>query len=279
MAFCHPLLIQQSAGIFIMNFKNLKIEKQEHIGIVFFDRPKKANALNHEHLKEIELAAKEFSDDVKTRVVIFTGSGNHFSSGADLTDPGTAYDVPLVQRRRRMRVGEKAIEAILNIDQITIAAWNGGAMGGGACIATACDFRIGTKESFMQYPEIDIGVNLMWKSLPLIINLVGPSRAKKLVVGGVRANADQLERWGIFDEMAETTDLMTKALEMASFYSQKPPIAAQMIKQSINKYSNALASAVMHMDVDQNILTAGSEDRKEAISAYLGKTKPTFKGN
>ena len=60
-----------------------------------------------------------------------------------------------------MRAGEQAIQAILDLDQITIAAWHGGAMGGGACIATACDFRIGANDSFMQYPEIDIGVNLM----------------------------------------------------------------------------------------------------------------------
>lgn len=262
-----------------MTFQNIRIEKKEHIGIVFFNRPKKANALNYEHLEEIERAANEFGEDAETRVVVFTGTGKHFSSGADLTDSGSAYNVPLVQKRRRMRMGERAIEAILNMDQITIAAWNGGAMGGGACIATACDFRIGTADSFMQYPEIDIGVNLMWKSLPLIINLIGPSRAKQLVVGGARANAEKLEQWGIFDEMAESGELMIKALEVAKFYSQKPPIAAQMIKQSVNKYSNALGNAVMHMDVDQNILTASSEDRKEAISSYLNKTKPTFNGN
>ena len=56
-------------------------------------------------------------------------------------------------------MGERAIEAILGIDQITIAAWNGAAMGGGACLATACDFRIGSDDCFIQYPEIDIGMN------------------------------------------------------------------------------------------------------------------------
>ena len=131
----------------------------------------------------------------------------------------------------------------------------------------------------MQYPEIDIGVNLMWKSLPLIISLAGPARAKQLVIGGLRANAETLIRWGILDELVSAEALVEKAKEMAIFYAEKPPIAAQMIKQSINNYSNALANSIMHMDVDQNLLASSTEDRKEAISAYLDKVKPTFGGN
>ena len=78
--------------------------------------------------------------------------------------------MPLVQRRRQARMGERAIEAILAVDQITIAAWRGAAMGGGACVATACDFRVGSQSAFIQYPEVDLGINLMWKSLPLIVS-------------------------------------------------------------------------------------------------------------
>ena len=176
-----------------MDYQHLQIERGAgHIATIRFNRPGKANALNFEHLSEIEHAALSFREDAATRVVIFAGAGKHFSSGADLTDPGDAYKVPLVQRRRRMRIGERTIEAILDMDQITIAAWQGAAMGGGACIATACDFRIGADDAFMQYPEIDIGVNLMWKSLPLIVNLVGPGRAKRLVVGAERVHAAAL---------------------------------------------------------------------------------------
>ena len=83
-------------------------------------------------------------------------------------------------------MGERAIQAIYEMDQITIAAWNGAAMGGGAWLATAMDFRVGADDCFMQYPEILIGVNLMWKSLPLITHLAGPANAKRLVVGGER---------------------------------------------------------------------------------------------
>jgi enoyl-CoA hydratase/carnithine racemase len=262
-----------------MSYEHLEVHTDGHIARVNFNRPDKANALNYEHLTEIEDVAMGFRDDADTRVVVFTGNGKHFSSGADLTDPGTAYRVPLVQRRRRMRMGERAIEAILDMDQITIAAWNGAAMGGGACLATACDFRVGADDCFMQYPEIDIGVNLMWKSLPLIVHLVGPARAKRLVVGGERIHGPTLLDWGVLDELVARQALIDAAMTMAAHYAAKPPIAAQMIKQSTNQIANALNHAIMHMDVDQNIFGASTEDRTEAIRSYLDKTTPTFSGN
>ncbi len=260
-------------------YQNITVARDHHIATLTFNRSDKANALNYEHLSEIEHAVLAFRDDPDTRVVVFTGAGKHFSSGADLTDRGEAYKVPLVQRRRRMRMGERTIEAILDMDQITIAAWNGAAMGGGACVATACDFRIGADNCFMQYPEIDIGVNLMWKSLPLLVNLVGPARSKRLVVGGERVHASQLESWGVLDEVVPLDELLVRAYDMAQHYAAKPPVAAQMIKASTNQIANALNHAIMHMDTDQNMFSASTADRAAAIEAYLNKTTPTFSGN
>ncbi|MEM7099480.1 MAG: enoyl-CoA hydratase/isomerase family protein [Pseudomonadota bacterium] len=262
-----------------MDYKDITVERDGHIATVTFNRPDKANALNYEHLSEIEHAALSFREDADIRAVVFTGTGKHFSSGADLSDAGEAYKVPLVLRRRRMRMGERTIEAILDIDQITIAAWNGAAMGGGACIATACDFRVGADSCFAQYPEIDIGLNLMWKSLPLLVNLVGPARAKRMVAGGERILAKQLFEWGILDELVSLDELLPAAQKMAAFYASKPPIAAQMIKQSTNQIANALNHAIMHMDVDQNMFAANTQDRDRAVEAYLNETVPTFQGN
>ncbi len=262
-----------------MSYKHIEIRKEGHIAWLLFNRPDKANALNYDHLAEIEEAVLSFREDAQTRVIIFTGNGKHFSSGADLTDAGEAYKVPLVHRRRRMRMGERTIEAILGIDQITIAAWNGAAMGGGACITTACDFRVGAEDCFMQYPEIDIGVNLMWKSLPLIVHLIGPARAKRLVVGGERIHARELENWGVLDRHVPLANLHAAALEMAEHYAAKPPVAAQMIKQSTNQIANALNHAIMHMDVDQNMYASGTDDRQIAVTSYLEKSRPVFTGN
>ena len=157
------------------DYQFVTLTRQGLIATLTMHRPERANALSHAHLAELEHAAQSLRDDPVTRVVIVTGAGKHFSSGADLQDTPFSADMPLVQRRRQARMGERAIEAILAVDQITIAAWRGAAMGGGACVATACDFRVGSQSAFIQYPEVDLGINLMWKSLPLIVSLVGPS--------------------------------------------------------------------------------------------------------
>lgn len=250
-----------------------------HVLLVEFARPDVANALHFAHLQDIETLALALRDDDTTRTVIYTGQGKHFSSGADLSDPGTQYAGSLALRRRKNRIGERAIQAVLGIDQITIAAWNGAAMGGGACLATAMDFRIGANNCFMQYPEIDIGTNLMWKSLPLIVDLVGPARAKRLVVGGERIQAETLLQWGVLDELVTREELTAAAFKLAEHYAAKPPIAAQMIKRSINALSSPAGEAIMHMDSDQNLLTQQTADRATAVKAYLEKLEPTFTGN
>lgn len=260
-----------------MSYENLTVNRNGTIATVTFNRPDKANALNSDHLHDIEAVALSFRDDADTRVVIFTGAGKHFSSGADLTDPGVGPQ-PIVQRRRSMRIGQRAIMAICDMDQVTIAAWNGAAMGGGACLTTAMDFRVGADNCFMAYPEVNIGVNLMWQSLPLITHLAGPARAKRLVMGGEHITANTLMQWGILDELVPLKELLPKAQQLARFYASKPPVACQMIKRSINAISNALDQSIMHMDFDQNMLNTFTEDRKEAIDAYLNKREPVFTG-
>jgi enoyl-CoA hydratase len=239
-----------------MTYEHLIVERlTSQIALVTFNRPQRANAVHYAHLVEIEDAALSFREDADTRVVIFTGAGKHFSSGADLKDAGAEYQVPFVLRRRRNRIGERVIRALCEMDQITIAAWNGAAMGGGACIATALDLRIGADDCFMQYPEIDLGMNLMWQSLPLCVQLVGPARAKRLVVGGERVFAQTLLQWGVLDECVSRPELLPHALSLAATYAAKPPIAAQMIKRSINAVAWGADRATMHMDADQNLLS------------------------
>lgn len=262
-----------------MDYQHITLERDGLIATVTFNRPGKANALNYAILCEIEHAALSFREDADTRVVIFTGAGRHFSSGMDLTDPNAEYEGPLVLRRRRNRIGARVITALHDIDQITIAAWNGAAMGGGACIPTALDFRIGANDCVMRYPEVDLGMNLMWHSLPLCVHLAGPARAKRLVVGGETIAAPTLLEWGILDELVAPGKLLPRAREFATFYAHKPPVAAQMIKRSINRIAGALDRSIMDMDADQNLLTRGTADMTEAVRAYFAHEEPVFKGD
>ncbi|MEQ8661869.1 MAG: enoyl-CoA hydratase/isomerase family protein [Gammaproteobacteria bacterium] len=259
-------------------YEYLAVERHEHVALVSFNRPQCCNAVHHDMLVEIEQCAFAFRDDAETRVVIFTGAGRHFCAGADLDELATAEPPPLVVRRRRQRAGERALHALLGIDQITIGAWNGGALGGGACLATAMDFRIGAEDCFIQYPEIDLGMNLMWQSLPLTIHLVGPTRAKRLVIGGERVPAPTLLAWGLLEEVVPATALLERSFAFAQTYVDKSPIAAQMIKRSVNQVAGALDRALMHMDADQNLFALATADHQAAAEAYLNQRPPRFRG-
>ena len=261
-----------------MDYQHITISRVSHVATVTFNRPEVANALNPRHLEEIEHAALSFRDDAETRAVIFTGAGKHFSSGAELGVRGRQEE-RLVLRRRRRRIGERCIQALLDMDQITIAAWKGAAMGGGGCIATALDFRIGARDCFLSYPEILIGVNLMWQSLPLCVHLVGPARAKRLVIGGEHIHGPTLQNWGLLDEMVETGEVIAKAQEWAEFYAGQPPVAAQMIKRSVNAITNVMDRSIMHMDFDQHLTASSTEDASTAVAAYREGAPRIFKGN
>ena len=131
----------------------------------------------------------------------------------------------------------------------------------------------------MGYPEINLGINLNWLGLPLAVRLIGPAKAKKMVIGGENEDAKTLLSWGFYDEICQPEELLIKAKEMASLYASKSPIAAQMIKRSVNNLVYKNDESIMHMDYDQTLLTHETKDRKEAVTAFFEKREPEFKGD
>ena len=260
-----------------MDYQLIKLERHGHISTVTLNRPEVMNALNSEIMEEIEQVSRNFLGDEDTRVVVFKGEGRHFSAGADLK--ARVETQSMVMKRRSAALGSRMIRAITEINQVTIASVHGAALGGGACIPTACDFRIGAGDCFIGYPEVNLGINLQWHALPLCVRLIGPARAKRMIMLGERENAGTLLEWGFLDEVVPFKDLENATNLLAGKYALQPPVAVQMIKQSINAVSGALDDAIMHMDADQNMLSMMTEDRSEGIKAFFEKRQPEFKGN
>jgi len=262
-----------------MQYKYLHLTPRNDILIISLDREQKRNCLNYDFLFELEHIALSLENQTHFRTVLFTGKGTHFSAGADLNEMMNQPDLPLIEKRKRWRIGGRAIRAIRNIDQVTVGAWQGGAIGGGACILSALDFRIASKSAYMKFAEIDVGLNLMWESLPLVTNLFGEALTKKLLIGGSKISAKKLHSLDIVEGLVESEKLMDEAIKLCQFLGKKSPVAAQMIKRSINQMNDALSGAIMHMDADQNLLLTKHSDQRTAVEAHLKSETALFRGD
>jgi len=232
--------------------KFLKLEKKNKIAYVTFIRTKSLNALNSQTLKELIALNKTFENDLKTKVVVYRSEGKHFSAGADIKEKQKKLSKLEIWKSN---LGKEAIESILKINQITIASLRGYCLGGAACIASACDFRVASETTLVAYPEIDLGMNLNWFGLPLLLRLIGPSKTKKMVISGDIENSDVLYKWGFIDELYKEEDLEKKTLIFAKKYASKPAIPSQMIKRSVNALTYQSDQSIMHMDYDQFLLS------------------------
>ena len=229
----------------------LKLEKKNKISYISFTRTKSLNALNSQTLRELINLNKELENDVNTRVIVYRSEGKNFSAGADIKEQQKKLSKLQIWKSN---LGKEAIESILKLNQITIASLRGYCLGGAACIATACDFRVASETTQVAYPEIDLGMNLNWFGLPLLLRLIGPSKTKKMVISGEIENANDLFKWGFIDELFIDEDLEKKTIALAKKYASKPALPSQMIKRSVNALTYQSDQAIMHMDYDQFLL-------------------------
>ncbi len=245
-----------------------------------FDRGDGINALSPDAMRELTQAAESFDDDAETSVVILTGAKT-FSAGADLksAEVHSRASMDMGTLRRHIRLGPRLTRAWYEMDQITIAAIEGFCIGGGIALAVALDFRIMAKDAHIRVPEIALGMNMSWQSVPRMLQLIGPARTKQAVIlADQRISAAEAYEWGLVEQVTEPGASFHAAMEFAEKIAAQPPIPVAMTKQTVNRLAGALDDLASHMDLDQYALTGMTEDRKEGISAFLEKRKPRFKG-
>jgi len=260
-------------------YETLSLEIRGAIAVLRLNGVGRYNLTSSRQLREIEAVALALRDNPECRAVVVRGGDEHFCGGMNLD----AFDrngqpQSVLVRQRAAELGGRAIRALHNLPQVTIAALGGVCAGGGACFATACDFRIAAATLRFGYPEVQRGLNLQWNAIGLCLQLCGPSRAKQLVMKGNLHDARSMLDWGLVDAVVSGSELMERAHSLAQEYADLPPIAVQMIKRTVNALSGALDSAVLHADSDQFVLACGSDDCREAIEAFLEKRAGTFRG-
>jgi len=229
------------------------LEKDGRIATLTFNRPEKRNPLNEEIVLELESLLHQIRDDKDIRVLIFTGTGNTFSAGADLsqvkgiTDPAERQRVFAPLGKRRVRLIGRVLHTLVNLEQLTIAAVNGYAAGGGWSLALGCDLRIAVEEAEFWFPEVDLGVPLSPASTSLVLAHVGPAVAKEMVIGCRRFKADELLTLGMLNRVVKKAELMPTVRELAQSMANKKPSAVAISKATINTL--AMGQSVLRTDI------------------------------
>jgi enoyl-CoA hydratase len=251
------------------------------IAVVRFDRGDGINALSPEALRQLTDAARSFVDDSETSVVILTGTAKAFSAGFDLKDAErrARATMDLGTPRKHLKLGPRLTKAWQEMEQITIVAIEGFCVGGGVALAVALDFRVMAENAHLRVPEIALGMNMSWQSVPRMLHLMGPARTKQAVIlADDRISAAEAYEWRLIEHLAPPGGAFDVAMALAVKVAAQPPMSVAMTKLTINRLAFALDDLASHMDGDQFALAGMSADSKEGIAAFLERRKAVFRG-
>ena len=212
------------------------------LATIRLNRPEKLNAINPRMHSELQAVCLELRDDTQIRVVIFTGTGRAFSAGADLKDRtsfGENITNPL-ELRRLAGAGNLTAAAIEGLDQVTIGAVNGLAVGGAVVLLAAMDLRLAAEDAWFSIPEIDLNIPLTWNALPRLMRELGPARTKQLVMTGDRFSPHQADEWGFLNQVTSAEALLPAARQLAAKLLAKDPMSLALTKSTTRALANAM---------------------------------------
>jgi len=252
------------------NYNTLLFENKGGIGIVKVNRPDALNALNAEVLSELLEIFGEIAADDSVKAVILTGEGRAFVAGADITEmaPESA-----IQGRYRGFLAKTAFEKLENMRQVTIAAVNGFALGGGCEISMACDIRIAAENAKFGQPEVGLGIIPGFGGTQRLPRLVGKGRAKELIFTGGMIDANEAYRIGLANKVVPLAELLNESKALAKKIMANSSYAVSLAKAAINTGLDVDLNTGLKFEADLFGLTFATADKKEGMSAFVEKRK------
>jgi enoyl-CoA hydratase len=255
-----------------MEYENVIVEKDGAIAVVRLNRPQALNALSYGLVKDLSLAMQSLDEDDEVRVMIVTGGERVFAAGADIkemVDLGP-FDPPVLQRLAyRDRINE--------ISKPVIAAVSGFALGGGCELAMTCDIIIASESARFGQPEVNLGIIPGSGGTQRLTHLLGKHRAMELIMTGDFLSAVDAERLGLVNRVVPVELLLEEAKNIARKIAAKPALAIRAAKQAVLKAANARLDEGLDFERKSFYLLLSSEDRKEAMRAFLEKREPELK--
>ncbi|MGC6498680.1 MAG: enoyl-CoA hydratase/isomerase family protein [Henriciella sp.] len=238
---------------------------------ITLNRPKQLNALNESIRSKIAQTLNELMDRPDIRLLVLSGHGRSFCSGADLKT--TSY--PKVEgswsvRRNRTSTWQRVLEQLDRIPQVTIASLQGHVVGGGALLATACDFRVISTDVVLRIPELALGIPNVWNGTPLLAREVGLPKARDWIMTTRKVFAEELVQCGWAHRCSEPEGLTGQTDTLIEELLAVPPAALAMTRSMTSALGRATAGMQLgwaDADLQQWALT--EDEYKETVARYI----------
>jgi enoyl-CoA hydratase len=259
----------------------VRIERtREHVALVTLDRPDRMNAMAFDVMVPLREALEGIGNDI--RVVVLTGAGKGFCSGADLVDAGYPPGIEGLQlpsiARRSMRLLEDVITTIREMHQPVIAAINGASIGGGFCLALACDIRVASTAAYFRAAGINNGLTASELGLSwLLPRAIGASRAAEIMLTGRDVDAAEATAMGLTSQTVVPEQLLETCYAMAERIAGYSHVGVQLTKQTLRSGQETGFRAHMeHEGLAQLYVRLLTKNFDEAIRARRDKRPPVF---
>jgi enoyl-CoA hydratase/carnithine racemase len=250
------------------------IDVSDGIGTLRLNRPP-MNALNIEFQEAIRAAAAQLGEDPQVAAVVVYGGEKVFAAGADIKEMATMSYVDMAIRAGAL---SSAFDAVARIPKPVVAAITGYALGGGCELALACDWRVAAQDAKLGQPEINLGVIPGAGGTQRLARLVGPARAKDIILSGRMVDADEALAIGLVDRVVPADEVYSAARALVARYVGGPAVALRAAKQAIDGGLSMDLAAGLAWESQLFASLFATEDRAEGMAAFVEKRKPDFTG-
>jgi enoyl-CoA hydratase len=241
----------------------VSVERREDgVAVVRLDRPR-ANALSTAVLQQLDAAFADLTADPPGAIVVWGGE-RIFAAGADINEFGGRAEAAIISDLFR-----GALDRLAAIPRATIAAVAGYALGGGCELALACDLRVVGAEAKLGQPEILLGLIPGGGGTQRLARLVGPSRAKDLVLTGRQVDAEEALRIGLADRVAPTGQVLGAATELAATLAAGAVVAQGLAKRAIDSGLDLPLAQGLDLERELFVEVFGTEDSRIGVASFL----------
>jgi enoyl-CoA hydratase len=259
-----------------VEFKHLIMEREGPLAVLTVNRPDALNALNSKVLEELTEAVDAIAKDKELRVVILTGAGpKSFIAGADI---GEMAGLTPVENRHFAGLGAAILRKMETMDKVWIAAVNGYAFGGGLETAMACDIRYMAETAKVGLTEVSLGIMPAFGGTQRLPRLVGAGKARELIYTAARFDAQEALKIGLVQAVFPPDKLMAGARELAGKIIANAPLSVAYCKAAIDRGLQEDFDRAQAQEIDAASILFSTEDKREGLTAFVEKRKPTYKG-